>query len=293
VETKVKCMICGVEREHLVSHVNSEHRLNKSQYIALFPTAKVCSELFSQKKRDTQLGREYGTETSLQHKKAWKEGRYEGSFKNRIPPRKGTTTSEQARRNMRVGAIGKVPSDEHKKNIGLGVKESLKDLTRRSKRVDQLLKMAKNYPYKCGCTNILNRDVYYRSSYELTGLKLLESNKESIVGFESETLKIPYTALNGETKITVPDWLITLQDGTRYLIEVKPEGKLADSNTIVKLQSAEGWAKGNGVTYCVWTEKFLYNPSSTTMSLEEILKATATDQTGRRYSLNSSVMKRE
>jgi len=256
-ETVVKCKICGVEKGHLCRHIPCSHNITCKEYQIMFPEAKVWSESF---------------------------------LKLRKPPRLNTSTSKEGRKNMSVGAIGKVLSPEHRKNIGIGVKENLKDPIKREKQIAQLLSMATNNPYKCGWIRVLDQDVYYRSSYESKGLEILELNKKDILEFKSEKIQIPYLALTGEIKTTVPDWLVTLTNGNRYLIEVKPEEFLKDPKTIVKLQSAEGWAKANGITYCLWLENTIFNPSSETTSLEEILKATATDQNGLRYSPNNLVI---
>jgi len=145
--------------------------------------------------------------------------------------------------------------------------------------------------YKQGWFDFTNLDkqIHYRSSWEEKGLKFINSKFFEVSEFLSESFSIPYLDLQGTLRRTVPDWLISLKNGNRYLVEVKPFMKLNEAETVVKLQCAEDWAKSNGVTYCIWTWNVISKLSSTTMSLEEILKATVAHQNGERYSLNSLV----
>lgn len=183
-------------------------------------------------------------------------------------------------------------SKEHKNNISIGVKRSLENMDVRIARINQLLKVTRNNPYKCGWINVLDKSIYYRSSYELEGLIFLDIHKEIIEYFEAETLRIPYINSLGVTKITVPDWLIKLKSGNKYLIEVKPTSKLKDVDTILKIDSTKKWALANNIKYCIWDTNIIFSLSSTTMCLEELLDATVTHQNGERYSLNSLVIKR-
>jgi len=182
-------------------------------------------------------------------------------------------------------------TEEQKLKISNGMKQYLSIEENRIPHVSRLVKIAKNAPYKCGWISVLNQNIYYRSSYELEGLLFLNSRINELMGFKSEKIKIPYY-LSGTLKIVVPDWYIELNNGEKYLIEIKPNSKLTDDATSVKITVCREWSVKNNINFRIWDEEIIFRLSSTTKSLEEILEATATHLNGERYSLNSSVMER-
>jgi len=223
-QEKVKCMLCGVEKQRISRHLKV-HSVTVEEYKMMFPNAQLTSE----KLRDS---------------------------------------------------------------ISKGTLRSLEDLGIRERRVAQLLSVAKNSPYKCGWIHTIDKDIYYRSSYELEGLLFSDLKKVEIASFESETFKVPYKDANNVLRLTVPDWKIILNAGSKYVVEIKPTTILDLHKTILKIKAAAKWAKDNGFKYCIWTEEVIFRLSSTTMSLEEILEATVAHQNGERYSLDFLAIER-
>lgn len=211
--------------------------------------------------------------------------------RKRQNPRKGTGTRPEARANMRRAAqLRPKPTAEHCNNIRKGLLKHFSIPENRLRRAQQIAGRIKErgYQYKTGYVELprLGIKLLYRSSYEKLGLLLLDMMEE-VMYIEVETLRIPYVDVDNRVKIYLPDWLVWLGSGRKLVIEVKPECFLNDSTILRKAQAAYLWAKKHNATYCIWSENILHNDSSTTTSLREIVRATATDPSGRRYSLNS------
>lgn len=102
------------------------------------------------------------------------------------------------------------------------------------------------------------KEIPYRSNYELIAFKLLEED-DSINSYEYEKLKIRYYGSDKKVHTYYPD-IIT--DNNR-IIEAKAGWILKEENVkyskdvFRKFAAAEKWAKKNGYTFEVWTEKEL------------------------------------
>ena len=237
-----------------------------------------------------------GRIVSIETRQAMSEGHlnsevFHQAMKTRKPPRLGTTTSPEAIENMKRANQGRTCSEEHKKRTSETMLEFYSNLENRIKKAKEIAgRIAqKGYQFKTGYITLprLGMTLLYRSSYELTALLMLDSRQE-VVEVLGEVNHIPYCAIDSRIRIYIPDMLITLDDGQKFLIEVKPEKKVNDEFKC-KIPATLDWCKKNQVTYCIWTEKVLYNNSSTTTPLRVILEATAVDPLGQRYSLNRVV----
>jgi len=197
--------------------------------------------------------------------------RFKKAMKDRKPPRQGTDTSLQARKNMSVGAINRKTTEEGRESRKQGMLNYFSILENRIKRVEELKqRLEKRTQIKLPR---LGNIIYHRSSYEEKALFLLDSKLE-VSSIYYEKVNIPYINKDGMQKIYVPDILVTLKNNSRILIEVKPKVFLDDENNQLKFKSAQEWAEKNNVIFCIWTEDILYNSSSTTMSLQAIVEAT-------------------
>jgi len=132
-----------------------------------------------------------------------------------------------------------------------------------------------------GDYTILNREKYagngtprYRSGWELTFMKFLDSN-DHILQWASEPLAIPYRhPLTGKMTNYIPDFLITYRTKNNTmkaeLIEIKPkkqsviESKMSSRDRAVvainysKWDAATKWARRNGLTFRVITENDMF-----------------------------------
>lgn len=140
--------------------------------------------------------------------------------------------------------------------------------------------MARNYVQ--GFYQPVNKEKYigsnrpkYRSGWELTFMRFCD-NHPSIVGWASESIRIPYkNPFTGKATTYYPDFLITYQDkdGNKKaeVIEIKPKGqallekarsqneKAAVVLNMAKWEAARAWCKQMGMQFRVVTESELYN----------------------------------
>jgi len=205
--------------------------------------------------------------------------------------RKDTSTSSIARRNMSIGALGKVYSKSHKEAISLGLRKHFSIVENRIRRAKEIASriQLKGYQYKTGYIHLVRLDcqLHYRSSYEMLALILLDQ-KEEVVKIDVETVYIPYVNRRC-IKVYTPDLLVTLDDGKKILIEIKPNAFVNSFDVQKKIDAGIAWTEDNDITFCIWTEDILHNSSSTTTSLQEIVKATVAYSRSKRYSLNPVV----
>jgi hypothetical protein len=133
-----------------------------------------------------------------------------------------------------------------------------------------------------GPYTVINRAKYvgngiprYRSGWELTFMKFLDSN-DHILQWASEPLAIPYRhPLTGKMTNYVPDFLITYRTKNNTmkaeLIEIKPkkqsviESKMSSKDRAIvainhaKWHQATLWARNNGLTFRVITENDMFH----------------------------------
>ena len=97
-----------------------------------------------------------------------------------------------------------------------------------------------------------NISVYYRSSYELRALKILE-NDDSVISYKCEPFSIPYS----EERTTIPDFLVEYKNMTKCIIEVKPKRMTNKKNVSIKILAMKNYAKENDMNFELWTEEEL------------------------------------
>jgi hypothetical protein len=119
-----------------------------------------------------------------------------------------------------------------------------------------------------------NARPYYRSSWELTVMNLLD-NHPNVIQWASESVSIPYiNPLTGKRSMYIPDFLILYKDkGGRQkaeLVEVKPNKEAIAENAkskrdkaalminTAKWAAAMSWCKKNGISFRILTESDLY-----------------------------------
>lgn len=81
----------------------------------------------------------------------------------------------------------------------------------------------------------------------------------SVASYLYEGLAIPYVSnlRTGKLRNYFPDLLVTMADGTRRLIEVKPSRKLAHATVKKKLNAAQQWCSDNSCSLEIVTEHVL------------------------------------
>jgi hypothetical protein len=119
----------------------------------------------------------------------------------------------------------------------------------------------KGYGYKGKFWSEKNdKEIGYRSTWELHAMQIFEQ-LDDIVKYEYETLSIPYLDENGYIHATVPDFLVYYRNGSKKIIEIKPEFMIKKNiwNTNKKISIAKEFAEEHHMEYKIWTEKQLNN----------------------------------
>lgn len=98
-------------------------------------------------------------------------------------------------------------------------------------------------------------EVYLRSSYESTYARMLDADPD-VLSWEHEPMRLPYL-FEGSMHNYVPDFMVTRTDGTKQLIEVKPENLSDTPTNLAKAIAASSWCDLNNVQYVIVTEKSL------------------------------------
>jgi len=182
---------------------------------------------------------------------------------------KGTKKTEEHKRKIGLGNKGKFVSQESCLKMSLAKKgRKQKPDTEEGKRNKSLArkKYIKENP-DCVTGNNYgkggyffskknNKDIHYRSSYELLAYELLEQMSK-VKYYDTEPFAIQYQ-YEGIDRRTIPDILITYTDETKELIEVKPEYMMDNLQTKAKLQAMASFAKDNDWKFDVWTERTLH-----------------------------------
>lgn len=148
-------------------------------------------------------------------------------------------------------------SVSHKRSISISMnKQSVKDIMSRN-----TIKMMKRNSFRFLGTfwsGKNQKDIPYRSLYELQALNLLEQISK-VVKYEYEALSIPYEDENGLVHNTIPDFLIHYDDATKEIIEVKPAVFLKKNlfRAKTKTQAMKNFAENNNMEFSIWSEKEL------------------------------------
>lgn len=240
---KVTCQFCGHEARTLTQHLRRTHpEVDIAEYRRQYPVVSDSAK-----------------------------SKYAASAK-KTKNRAGTETAQQARDNMRSGALGKVISLETRLKMSETHKQRQQDpeLRRRTSLgvANAIRNGRRNHnQYQTGYVQIGFGSFYHRSSYEKKFLEMIGRDPE-VIGLQYEAITIPY----GSFQHYVPDYWVRLIDGRRFLVEVKPKRLLGYCKE--KFEAATAWCSQNGASFLVVTEATL-RESSTTTSLWGTAEATA------------------
>lgn len=102
-----------------------------------------------------------------------------------------------------------------------------------------------------------DKELHYRSSYELQAYKLLEQMSE-VVSYEAEPFSIPYI-FEGAKRNYLIDLLVVYKSGRKELIEIKPEYFISEDKNQAKFNAAKEYSQDNNYDFSIWTEKELFN----------------------------------
>jgi hypothetical protein len=181
----------------------------------------------------------------------------------------GQEMPEDTKQKMSKSHMGKVFTDEHCENISEGRKKMLEERGGFTREHRENISKATIRQYHRGFEPKLHHlkgwhespkagKVYFRSSYEKKAFMKLDED-ESVKIYQTEAISTEYFhPLKEITSSFLIDLLVEFKDGSRKLIEVKPEKWLSDDVVIAKIEAGEMKAKDMGVSFEIWTEMNLF-----------------------------------
>lgn len=96
----------------------------------------------------------------------------------------------------------------------------------------------------------------YRSLWEKYAMTLLDADS-SVASFQYEPMGVPYE-WDGNPRFTIPDFLVTMTDGSIVMVEVKPRGYTSAPKELAKASACTLFCEGRGWKYEVWDERRLW-----------------------------------
>lgn len=235
------------------------------------------SEEFKQKLRDHLRS---NPERLAQIKKTLTENRGSGML--------GKHHSEDSKKKLSESMSGRVYSDEHRLNISEGRKKMLEEKGGFTPEHRERISKATIKQYMNGFSPKMHHitgyhkspkvpkgEVFFRSSYEKKAFVILDRD-ENVKSYQCESFIVEYTKPNDNIKSNyIVDILVEYIDGTKKLIEVKPETWLKDETVQCKLEAAKLAAEKAGFGFEIWTEMNLfghvYNKKNIDAFIDKIL----------------------
>lgn len=104
-----------------------------------------------------------------------------------------------------------------------------------------------------------NRSLHhYRSSLELRFMKLLDADLQ-VSSWSYEISVVEFTR-DGVRHRTIPDFIVTFDNGKRFVAEVKGIYYLSRHLESGRYDAVRSWAHAHGMAYVLWTERgWLWN----------------------------------
>ena len=179
-----------------------------------------------------------------------------------VKGRIGIRHSESAKENMRKARINIINgpwTDKHYEgHKNFGESGGVFGIMYANPEKYDISKLGQNSRFKSGVFSSLKSNrCYYRSSYELKLMEILEEDS-SVVSFFMEPFLIPYVGLDKKNHKYIPDCLIKYVNNVNVLVEVKPERLLNTPTNILKFEAGKEYCKNNNMEYVIWTEKELF-----------------------------------
>jgi len=199
----------------------------------------------------------------------------------------GKTHSDEVKQKMSESHLGKNFTDDHCENISVGRKKMLAETGGFTREHREKISKAVVKQYQNGFEPKLHHvsgwhispkagKVFFRSSYEKKAFIKLDCD-ELVENYEAEAVATEY--FNTEKQIIssyLIDLLVKYTDGSKRLVEVKPEKWLKDNIVALKIEAGKNKAKQMGVSFEIWTEMNLfghvYNKKNMQIFIEKIKK---------------------
>jgi len=283
-EEKIKCPYCDKEFKSLMSHLKNIHKVNLKEFQKQNPSFKLTSESTKRKISKTSIasgcGKWFkGTHLSEEHKRKISE--VTKGEKNPFYGKKHTPkTCEQMSKNHADFTGDKNPlvkwlnKEEHNreeysklhKQKWVLIKQDKEKLDKivdaMSKRSTLQLLSGKTKSYGKGHKNGFfyskkqDKEIYYRSSYELFFLMNCENN-DHVLKFDTCNFYIDYE-FEGRIRKFIPDFLVHYIRGKPIFFEIKPKNLISNKQNKAKFLAAEKYALEKNWYFIVFTQDELF-----------------------------------
>lgn len=181
----------------------------------------------------------------------------------------GKVHSDETKQKMSEAHSGITFSDEHCENISEGRKKMLDETGGFTREHREAISKAVVKQYQNGFEPKLHHlrgwhespksgKVYFRSSYEKKAFLKLDAD-DSVKSYTTESVSVEYFhPIKQITSSYIIDLLVEYTDGSKKLVEIKPEKWLMDEVIICKIEAGGIKAQEIGATFEVWTEMNLF-----------------------------------
>jgi hypothetical protein len=242
---KIECNICHRKLYFVNEFHLRTHGMTSAEYKEMFPGVAMSSKEHNAKQGassgKTRAGKKRGPYNLSD---AERKRRSEACTKQRT----GTHHSEETKSKMRKPRTGQALA-----NIRAGAQQTARR-EKISKHHAEAIRTGKmqlpdsNWSRPSRFWSEKNQKEFYcRSQLELGFVKCLEQ-MSMVSSFEMEAVTIPYMWEGAEHNY-VPDILVTYVDGSRELIEVKPERRQEDERVMVKTAAAVQWCQAREIRF--------------------------------------------
>ena len=205
-------------------------------------------------KKNTWTISEEGRKVISETQKKRVRGKASPETKKRISEaRKGKIVPLERKQRIRKTLMGHLVSEETRKKMSDKKRQAHKD--GKYKNVQNGMK--NRYIHGNYYSKKNNKTFYYRSSWELLAYQIFEQMNK-VIAYEAEPIIISYFDDNdGKEHSYTPDILVTYDDLSKELIEIKPTKNLTDRKNILKFEAGRKFAQENNAKFLVLTKENL------------------------------------
>lgn len=109
--------------------------------------------------------------------------------------------------------------------------------------------------------------VSYYSSYELSFLKIVETKDEVVSVLPVPRIKY-YNPVEKRYRRYIPDFLLEMDDGSRILIEIKPNDLISGSIVLAKVEAARKYCRRRRYWYMMLTEYDIFSDGNLNLKMD-------------------------
>jgi hypothetical protein len=196
----------------------------------------------------------------------------------------GKHHSEEHKKHMSELMSGRVYTEEHRQNISEGRKKMLDEQGGFTDEHRERISQATVRQYINGfnpkthhisgwhkSTKVPNGEIFFRSSYEKKAFLKLDDDR-TVDAYRTEAVTVEYYKPNQTMKSNyIIDLIVYYTDGSKKLIEVKPESWLKDTTMQKKLDAGKMKAAEMDMAFEVWTEMNLFGHVYNKRNMDEFI----------------------